>query len=218
MKSLALAFWLALFAVAPVLADDPEKALCVVCAVSGETELEKVAATRVYQGQTYYFCSAKCAETFDAEPAAYVFEPGAAPAASWKTLSGDSVSLQSMRGKVVLLDFWATWCKPCVKSMPELDAMYRDYQKLGLVVVGVSVDQGEDREKKVKKFLDKKPVGYPIVVDDEAAATWEAFNVAALPTLYLIDRDGRILDRWTGVVDLLAVRTAVDRAIGMQAK
>src|SRR5512145_2088267 len=104
MKSSTLGFWFVLFAVVPALADAPEKALCVVCASNGETELEKVAATRVYQGQTYYFCSTKCAETFDAEPAAYVFEPGAAPAASWKTLSGDSVSLQSMRGKVVLLD------------------------------------------------------------------------------------------------------------------
>jgi thiol-disulfide isomerase/thioredoxin len=123
-----------------------------------------------------------------------------------------------MRGSVVLLDFWATWCKPCVKSMPELDAMYRDYQKLGLVVVGVSVDQGDDRVKKVTKFLDKKPVGYPIVIDGEGNASWEAFQVAALPTLYLIDREGRIVERWTGIVDMQAVRNSVDRAIGMQAK
>jgi thiol-disulfide isomerase/thioredoxin len=218
MKSSTLAFWLVLLAVAPVFADAPERALCIVCASSGETELEKVEATRVYNGQTYYFCSTACAEKFDVEPTAYVFEAGAAPVASWKTMSGDSLSLVSMRGKVVLLDFWATWCKPCVKSMPELDAIYRDYQKLGLVVVGVSVDQGKDREKKVKKFLDKKPVGYPIVVDGDSNASWEAFNVAALPTLYLIDRDGSIVDRWTGVVDMTAVRTAVDRAIGMQAK
>jgi thiol-disulfide isomerase/thioredoxin len=218
MKSSTLVFALALLVAVPVFADTPEKALCVVCAASGETKLEKVAATRVYNGQTHYFCSTECAEKFDAEPSAYVFEAGLAPVASWETMSGDSLSLASMLGKVVLIDFWATWCKPCVKSMPELDAMYRDYQKLGLVVVGVSVDQGKDRAKKVKKFLDKKPVGYPIVVDGDSNASWEAFDVAALPTLYLIDRDGRITHRWTGVVDMLAVRTAVDRAIGMQAK
>lgn len=166
----------------------------------------------------FWFVFLAVVPAFGAEPTAYAFQAGLAPAASWKTLSGDSVSLQSMRGKVVLLDFWATWCKPCVKSMPELDAIYRDYQRLGLMVVGISVDQGKDREKKVKKFLDKKPVGYPIVVDGDSNASWEAFDVAALPTLYLIDRDGRILDRWTGIVDMTAVRTAVDRAIGMQAK
>ncbi len=197
-------------------AEAPEKALCIVCVANGETELEKVHATREYKGAAYYFCSDKCAETFDADPAVYVFEAGPAPATNWKTTAGESLSLESLRGKVVLIDFWATWCKPCVKTMPELDAVYRDYQKQGLVVVGVSVDQGDDREKKVKKFLSKKPVGYPIAIDNAEGSSWEAFNVAVLPTLYLIDREGRILERWTGVVDMAAVRAAVDRAVGTQ--
>ena len=199
-------------------AETPDKALCVVCATNGETEPEKVGATRDYKGTTYYFCSKKCAETFDANPAAYVLETDAAPAATWTTTTDASLTLESMLGQVVLLDFWATWCKPCVKSMPELDAIYRDYQKLGLVVLGVSVDQGDDREKKVKKFLEKKPVGYPIAIDASESPSWEAFNVGALPTLYLIDREGRIVERWIGIVDMAAVRAAVDREIGMQAK
>ena len=198
------------------LADTPEKAQCIVCAANGESELEKVEATREYKGTTYYFCSKKCAEAFDANPAAYVLTEGAAPTASWTTTSGESMTLASLHGKVVLVDFWATWCKPCIKSMPELEAIYKDYQKLGLQVVGVSVDQGDDREKKVKKFLEKKPVGYPIVIDTEEASSWEAFHVVALPTLYLIDRDGQIVERWTGVVDMQKVRESVDRAIGMR--
>lgn len=213
-----VAFLLILGVVVAAFAETPEEALCVVCATNGETELEKVVATREYKGSTYYFCSQKCAQAFDANPATYVFEAGTAPTATWKTMAGESLSLESMRGQVVLLDFWATWCKPCVKSMPELDAMYRDYQKLGLAVIGVAVETGKDREKKVKKFLAKKPVGYPIVIDEEEAGSWEAFNVGALPTLYLIDRDGRIVERWTGIIDMAAVRGAVDRAIGMQAK
>ena len=203
---------------AVALAETPEKALCVVCAANGETELEKVQATREYNGKAYYFCSKKCADTFDANPAAYVLEEAAAPAASWTTTAGEAMTLESLRGKVVLIDFWATWCKPCIKTMPELEAVYKDYQKLGLEVVGVSVDQGDDREKKVKKFLEKKPVAYPIVIDTEEASSWEAFHVVALPTLYLIDRDGQITERWTGVVDMKKVRESVDRAIGMQAR
>ncbi len=218
MRLLTMIGVLALFFAGTPWAEAPEKALCIVCASNGETELEKVAATREYKGTAYYFCSAKCADSFDANPGAYVFETGPAPAATWTTPAGEPLTLESMRGKVVLLDFWATWCKPCIKTMPELDALYRDYQKLGFSVVGISIDQGDDREKKVKKFLDKKPVGYPIVIDAKESASWEAFHVAALPTLYLIDREGRILERWTGVVDLAAVRSSVDRAIGMQAK
>ena len=200
------------------LADPPEKALCVVCAANGETELEKVEATRDYNGTTYYFCSKKCADTFDANPAAYVLTESAAPTASWTTTAGQPLTLESLRGKVVLVDFWATWCKPCIKSMPELEAIYKDYQKLGLEVVGVSVDQGDDRDKKVKKFLEKKPIAYPIVIDNEEASSWEAFHVVALPTVYLIGRDGQITERWTGVVDMKKVREAVDRAVGMQAR
>ena len=200
------------------LADTPEKALCVVCAANGETELEKVEATREHNGKTYYFCSKKCAGEFDANPAAYVLEVAAAPSATWKTTAGETLSLESLRGKVVLVDFWATWCKPCIKTMPELEAIYRDYEKRGLAVVGVSVDQGDDREKKVKKFLDKKPVAYPIVIDTEEAASWEAFHVVALPTLYLIDREGKIAERWTGVVDMKKVRDAVDEVLGAQTR
>ena len=200
------------------LADTPEKALCVVCAANGETELEKVQATREYNGQTYYFCAKKCAETFDANPAAYVLEASAAPTANWTTMAGDALTLESMRGKVVLVDFWATWCKPCIKTMPELEALYKDYQKRGLEVVGVAVEQGKDREKKVKKFLEKKPVAYPIVIDSEEASSWEAFHVVALPTLYLIGRDGQIMERWTGVVDMKKVRESVDRVVGNQAE
>jgi len=214
--------WVAMFCVllcaTVALADTPEKALCVVCAANGETELEKVEATREHDGKTYYFCSKKCAGEFDANPAAYVLEVAAAPSATWKTTAGEALSLESLRGKVVLVDFWATWCKPCIKTMPELEAIYRDYEKLGLAVVGVSVDQGDDREKKVKKFLDKKPVAYPIVIDTEEAASWEAFHVVALPTLYLIDREGKIVERWTGVVDMKKVRDAVDQAVGTQAR
>ncbi len=210
------AVWLGATGVAR--AEKAEKALCVVCATHGETEPEDVAATRVYQGATYYFCSKKCADTFDANPGAYVLTADTAPAASWTTLAGETQALESLRGHVVLLDFWATWCKPCIKSMPELDAMYRDYQKRGLVVVGISVDQGDDRAKKVKKFLSKNPVAYPIVIDGAEHSSWEAFNVAALPTLYLIDREGRIVERWIGLVDPKDVRASVDRVIGAPAE
>ena len=102
--------------------------------------------------------------------------------------------------------------------MPEMTKLYNDYRGKGLAVVGISVDQGDDRAKKVTKFLDKNPVGYPIVIDSQEASSWESFHVVALPTLYLIDRDGHILESRTGVVDLAAVRASVDRALAADAK
>ena len=123
------------------------------------------------------------------------------------------MTLASLRGRVVLLDFWATWCKPCVKAMPKLDALHKEFGEGGLAVVGVSIDQGDDGSKKVQKFLKKNPVAYTIVMDSASPASWESFNVAALPTLYLIDRDGRALQRWTGVIDMDVVRAQVERAL-----
>jgi thiol-disulfide isomerase/thioredoxin len=205
---------LLLLTVGSVRVEAAEKQLCVVCALNGETELEKVAATRDYQGTTWYFCSEKCAEAFDLEPAAYVFSPGPAPLVSFVGIDGDSVRITG--APATLVDFWATWCKPCVKSMPELDAIYRAYQSQGIAVVGVAIDTGKNRQKNVRKFVEKTGVTYPVVVDREEDAGWETFRVKVLPTVFLIDRHGTIVKRWTGVVDMDDVSTSVQALLESQ--
>jgi peroxiredoxin len=187
-----------------------DRALCAVCALNGETGLEDVVATREFAGETVSFCSAKCVQAFDVDPAAYVFHPGPAPTVTLASLGGQPVALAPAPGRVVLVDFWAVWCKPCVKAMPEIDALYREYQARGLDVVGVSVDTGAGREKQVRKFLDKRGVSYPTALDREEAPAWEAFHVKVLPSMFLIDGKGVIVRRWTGVVDIDQVRAAVE--------
>ena len=178
-----------------------KQGICIVCQVrSGEAEAEDIKATRTYAGKEYGFCSLKCAQTFDADPAAYVPPtfPRSAPAFSLKDLSGKPVSNASFKGQVVLLDFWATWCAPCVKSMPELQSLHAKYASRGFQVVGISIDEGVSGAVKVKKFIGAKRIAYPIAIDSGKRPAWEAFWVKTVPAAYLLDREGRIVAQWTG--------------------
>jgi len=177
----------------------PAKAVCLVCKVTeGAAEEEPVKAVRTYEGKEYGFCSEKCAKAFTADPAAYIPPtfPRPAPPFELKDLSGNAVSNESLRGKVVLLDFWATWCAPCRKSMPDLQALHAKYAERGFSVVGVSIDEGGPA--KVKKAVAAMKITYPIAMDSEKSPAWDAFYVKAVPAAYLLDREGRIVAQWTG--------------------
>jgi len=117
-----------------------------------------------------------------------------APEVSARTRSGEPFALSALKGRVVLLDFWAPWCVPCRASFPFLDSLHAKYASQGLAVVGLTL---EEREKAVAAFLDAVPVRFPVVVDATGRAG-EAFGVVAMPTTFLIDREGRIAARFEG--------------------
>src|SRR5262245_15482187 len=150
-------FWMAValtLALAAAPAAGAEKALCTVCHVKeGTSEAESVRAERTHEGVRYAFCSEKCAKEFTADPAAYVAPvfPRPAPALPPADLAGQALTWDSLKGTVVLVDFWATWCAPCRKSMPDLQALHDKYKLQGFRVVGVSIDEGGSE--KVKKFV-----------------------------------------------------------------
>lgn len=113
--------------------------------------------------------------------------------------TGQQVSLSKYRGKVVLLDFWATWCTGCKEEIPWYLEFADKYGKNGLAVVGVSMDA--DGWKAVKPFLaEKMRITYPVVVGDNELAK-QFSGVKSLPQTLLIDRQGRIVYSHTGVVD-----------------
>ncbi len=99
-----------------------------------------------------------------------------------------NMSLAQLRGNVVYLDFWASWCGPCRLSFPQLDQLHRDFSAQGFVVLAVNVDEFEAD---ALAFLQEIPVSYPVVRDAEAS-TPRAYGILGMPTGYLIDRQGVI--------------------------
>ena len=125
------------------------------------------------------------------------FKPAPAPAWQLKDVNGTVVSFDQFKGKVVVLDFWATWCAPCRSEIPGYVALQEKYARAGLVMVGVSLDR--EGPEVVKKFMTDQKINYQIVLGDEKIA--EAFGgVEAIPTTFIIDRQGTIRYRKVGAM------------------
>jgi peroxiredoxin len=108
------------------------------------------------------------------------------------TLAGETVTLESMRGSVVLLNLWATWCTPCRMETPYLQSVYEEHKDQGFEIVGISMDTG-DAADDVAMFVDEYAVTYTILHDPEMKGM-ELYQVLGLPATFLIDRDGVL--RW----------------------
>ena len=118
--------------------------------------------------------------------------PGA-PAAPEFTLAsrdGSQLSLAALRGQVVMINFWASWCGPCRQEFPALDAVYRKYQPMGFTLVGINV---ESEKSDAERFLGTQSVTFPILFDPDNKVSG-SYGVSAMPTTVLIDRKGRV--RW----------------------
>lgn len=127
-------------------------------------------------------------------------------------LAGRQVHLADYRGKLVLLNFWATWCAPCRKEMPLFSKWQHDYGAQGLQIVGVSMD---DDVTSVKQLLAQSPVRYPIVMGD--AQLGERFGgVFGLPLSFLIDAQGRIVARYQGESDLARMEAKLKELLPRQ--
>ena len=121
----------------------------------------------------------------------------AAPDFDLPDSSGKRMTLKDYRGKILLLDFWATWCHGCKEEIPWFSAFHEKYSGKGLSVVGVSLDA--DGWKVVKPFLQATHVPYRIVLGDDAVA--KDYGTGSMPDTYLIDRDGKIAAAYSGMVD-----------------
>jgi peroxiredoxin len=117
-----------------------------------------------------------------------------APNFTLKSTTGANFRLSELRGEVVMINFWATWCPPCRQEMPVLEKLYSRYRNLGFQLLGVSIDEKSAKAKNMAKRL---KVNYPILFDS-AKSVSELYDVDAMPTTVMVDRDGRVRHIYRG--------------------
>ena len=141
-------------------------------------------------------CSRRAATTEDCTPPDPVVlaaaEEGQAPAFALPDVSCHTVRLDESKGRVRLIDFWATWCPPCREEIPMLNALHQEFKDQGLTILAIS----DERSGVVREFAAQAGMNYTNLVD--TGAVGEAYGVVGLPTAFLVDQDGRIVDTYVG--------------------
>jgi peroxiredoxin len=118
-----------------------------------------------------------------------------APDFALSDMNGKKVALSEFKGKVVILNFWATFCGPCKEEMPSLNNLYLTLKKDGLIVLAISTD---DSEKPVQSFIKAKAIAFPVLIDKDQQVFYDRYTVLGLPTTFIIDRDGIIREKILG--------------------
>ena len=124
----------------------------------------------------------------------YAEETMLAPDFSLKTISGKNIKLSELRGNVVMINFWASWCGPCLQEMPALEQLHQRYKDLGFTLLGVNV---EHDIKEAKDYLKKVDISFPILFDVTNQVSNE-YEISGMPTTYLVDRDGNLRKLYIG--------------------
>jgi cytochrome c biogenesis protein CcmG, thiol:disulfide interchange protein DsbE len=136
--------------------------------------------------------------TAQSRAAAAANEPAPAPDFELTASDGQVIRLQDLRGKVVLLNFWATWCPPCKAEMPDLNALQQKYgAERDFVVLGINDEEGAAD---VAAFAEREGIAFPLLLDPDGRVIEKLFDVRYLPTSMIIDREGNIRDTWRGQI------------------
>lgn len=127
-----------------------------------------------------------------------------------KTLAGETVNLRSLEGKkVVIVNFWATWCGPCRHEIPDFNAVYSRYRDRGVEMLGISVDQSPETE--VPPFLQTNPIDYPVLAGSPDLAY--KYGVRGFPTTFIIDRSGRVTKRIVGMTKAAILEAELEKLL-----
>lgn len=140
-------------------------------------------------GRTRLVAACVLALGLTSTPGAHALEVGATPPPiDLPDLDGSPVELEELAGKVVLIDFWASWCGPCKKEMPMLQALHERHATRGLVVIGINIDRNE---KKLESFLKHTPVTFRIVHDRRAEIA-SRYELSTMPSTFFVGRNGKL--------------------------
>jgi peroxiredoxin len=142
------------------------------------------------------------------------FKGKPAPDFSLETVDGKTLKLSDLRGKAVVLNFWATWCSPCKAEMPWFVDFQKQYAGEGLQIVGVAMDDSDKKD--IQKFAQQMGVNYPVVLGKESLAD-QYGGVEFLPTTFYIDRSGNIQDRVFGIVDRQEAESSMKKVLASAA-
>ncbi|QJD85522.1 TlpA family protein disulfide reductase [Cohnella herbarum] len=134
-----------------------------------------------------------------------------APEFELTDLEGNSVKLSDYRGKTVLLNFWATWCRVCQAEMPHVEKLYRQYKDQDVIILSVNATSQERDVQRVAQYANKELLSFPIVLDEEGDVL-KRYKVTAYPTTYIIDPSGVIQDRYLGAISYESMKKAVRKA------
>lgn len=121
-----------------------------------------------------------------------------APDFQLKNLKGEWVDLNAFRGKIILINFWATWCGPCRAEMPSMEEMYNGFNRKDFEILAVSTD--EDGLRSVVPFLQEYRFSFPVLIDDTLRIN-DLYGVSSIPTSVIVDRNGMITNRFFGAID-----------------
>lgn len=190
--------------------DLPKAAVCIACSAMGEGHgAEKPAAGVMYKGKAYYFCNAKEVPSFKKSPDFYLpLElPFALDKFDLKDTAGNGWNTESMKGKILLLDYWATWCKPCLALKPKLDAIRGRYKEQGVEMLSISIDE---KKAPLDAFLKKTPFENPVLWDDKQ--TWADLRILSIPAVFLV-KDGKVIADFRGNPKPTEIEAAVKKAL-----
>lgn len=173
----------------------PSKAVCVVCSAGGEDHGEERPAAGIkYKDKVFYFCNAKEVVEFKKDPETFMppVLPRTMQTLNLADISGKMWDEKALKEKVILVDFWATWCAPCKEMKPLVEKARAKFVNKKFEVLSISID--EERSV-LDKYLTKNKFTNPVLHDDKQV--WATWNVRSIPAFFIV-KNGQIVDQWVG--------------------
>jgi len=140
-----------------------------------------------------------------------LFKKEAAPSVTFKTLSGEQLTTESLKGKVVLVNFWATSCSTCIQEMPEMVETYKKYQDRGLELIAVAMNY--DPPNYVLNYAQTRALPFKVALDADGSAAKSFGDVKLTPTTFVIDKDGNIVKRYVGVPEFSSLHQLIEKSL-----